>query len=304
MAMSNDGSRALYRATSLASAAGTAYVADTSTGRSTAIALPGGESVIDGTISGAGGIAFLVTTLGRIVKVTLATGAAEPLIPPTPYVANLAQLAIGSLVHLQTWYPGTAADWTGQILLGNQPLPVLGVKPGEVEVQVPWEQASGPAQFQISIPTGSPFQQIQTVFVAPIAPAFEPLPAGQSAIFPIDIIKGDWSGYQTTQPHAGDIVYIYMTGLGPVTGPVETGVPASLITPNPIQSTLTCTFAPQTTPAETLFAGLAPGLIGIYQTAFRMPADPNTQPLNGMACGLNGSNGFGFGVISAVVGVP
>ncbi len=304
MAMSNFGTRALYRVTPLASAAGTAYVADTSTGQSTAIALPGGESVIDGTISGAGDIAFLVTTLGRIVKVTLATGAVEPLIPPRHMSAIPYNSLSAPWCTCKPPYPGTAADWTGQILLGNQPLPVLGVKPGEVDVQVPWEQASGPAQFQIAIPTGSPFQQIQTVFVSPIAPAFELLPAGQSAIFPIDIIKGDWSGFQTTQPHAGDIVYIYMTGLGPVTGPVQTGVPASLTTPNPIQSTLTCTFLPQTAAAQTLFAGLAPGLIGIYQTAFRLPADPNTQPLNGMACDLNGSASFGFGIINAVVSVP
>lgn len=302
MGMSNDGRHALYRVTPLASAGGTVYVADTSTGESTAIPLPDGELAVDGTISGAGDIVFLATTLGRIVKVTLATGAIEPLIPPTPYLSgNLNDLPIGSLVHLPTTYPGTAADWTGQILLGGQPLPVIAVKPGEVDVQVPWEQPSGMAQFHVALQDGSPFEQYQQVFVSAIAPAFEPLDPGETAIFPVKIVRGDWSGLQTTQPQAGDIVYLYLTGLGPVATPVATGEPASLTVPDPILGSLTCTFSPETTPAETLFAGLAPGLVGIYQVAFRMPSDPNTQPLNGILCSLNGQASFGFGILVAIV---
>jgi uncharacterized protein (TIGR03437 family) len=299
MAMSNDGSRILYRVTGLAVANGSAFVADTATGQSTLIALPAGETALDGTLSGDGSIAFLTTTSGRIVTATLATGAVEPLIPPTPYISFIGQLAIGSLTHLQTTYPGTAADWSGRILLDGQALPVLGVKPGVVDVQVPWERAAGLAQFKITAGDGSPFQQIAEIFVTPLAPAFEQLDPGASAILPIKIIKGDWSGYLTTQPNAGDIVYIYMTGLGPVSGPVQTGVPASTTSPNPIQGTLTCTFTPQTTPAVTLFAGLAPGFIGVYQTAFQIPADPNTKPLNGMQCSLNGQAYFAFTVIPA-----
>jgi len=178
------------------------------------------------------------------------------------------------------------------------------VKPGEVDVQVPWELSGGSAQFHLALQNGSPFQQFEPIFVSPIAPAFEPLDPGQTAIFPIKIVRGDWSGLQTTQPQAGDIVYVYMTGLGPVATPVATGVPASLTTPDPIQGSLTCTFTPETTPAQTLFAGLAPGTIGVYQVAFRMPSDPNTQPLNGMQCNLTGSSSFGFGMIGGLASAP
>jgi uncharacterized protein (TIGR03437 family) len=166
---------------------------------------------------------------------------------------------------------------------------------------VPWEVTPGIYPFQVNLQFGSPFQQVQSVFVSSISPAFQPLDPGESAIFPIQIVKGDWSGYQTTQPKAGDIVYIYMTGLGPVVNPVQTGMPASLTTPDPIQNTLVCTFTPQTTPAQTLFAGLAPGAIGIYQVAFRMPSDPNAKPLNGMQCTLGQSASFGFGIIGGSV---
>jgi uncharacterized protein (TIGR03437 family) len=299
MGASNTGLQVLYRFPGLAAADGPAYVADSSSGASTPIALPQGETVLDGTISGDGSVAILTTNLGRILRVTLASGTIEPLIPATPYVNNLTQLAIGSYTRLTSTYP---ADWTGAILLNGKPLPVLASKPGEVDVQVPWEQPAGAFPLQINIQTGSPFVQTQTVIVSATAPSFMLNTSGQTAIFPIAIIRGDWSGYQITQPKAGDIVYVYMTGLGPVNGPAKTGVPASSTIAEPIQFPLTCTFTPQTTPAETLFAGLAPGLIGIYQAAFRIPADSNTQPFNGMQCTLGSNASFGFGILGAQIG--
>ena len=55
-------------------------------------------------------------------------------------------------------------------------------------------------------------------------------------------IKGDFSGLVTSQPAPRDIVYVYMTGLGHVQGPVQTGVPAPVDSLRPIVNTLTCTF--------------------------------------------------------------
>lgn len=302
MGLSNKGRQVLYRFPGLAAADGPAFVADTSTGESTPIVLPPGETVFDGTLSGDGGVAILATNMGRILRVTLATGAIEPLIPPTPYFSNLSNVAIGSYTAIATTY---TADWSGVLLLDGKPLPVLATKPGiEVDVQIPWEQSSGSFPFKINLQTGSPFEQVQQVFVSPIAPAFVPMPAGQTAIFPIEIIEGDWSGFQTTQPRAGDIVYMYMTGLGPVSGPVHTGVPAPLDLVEPLTSPLTCTFTPQVKPAQTLFAGLAPGLVGIYQVAFRIPDDPNTKPLNGLQCTLGSGASFGFGILAGTISLP
>jgi uncharacterized protein (TIGR03437 family) len=298
LGMSNNGRYVLY------SDGVQAHVADSSTGQSLAIRLPAGETVSTGTLSGTGEFAFLVTSLGRILKVAWATGAIDPLIPETPSISNLNQLTPGSLVRLTGSTSGTADNWRGKLMLDGQPLPVLAAKPGEVDVQVPWEQRPGPASFQITAPEVSPFQQDQTVFVSPIAPTFEPLDPGEKAILPIKIIKGDWSGYQTTQPGPGDVVNIYFTGLGLVNGPVKTGEPASLTTLNPLAGQLTCTFSPQKQPATTLFAGLAPGLIGVYQASFQMPSDAGAAPLNGMLC-IIGAPGFqasfGFGIASVTV---
>ena len=64
-------------------------------------------------------------------------------------------------------------------------------------------------------------------------------------------------------------------------------MPASLTAPNPIQWQLACRFLPDGKRAELLFAGLAPGTIGVYQTAFRMPRESSTVPVSGIRCVLS-----------------
>jgi uncharacterized protein (TIGR03437 family) len=82
-----------------------------------------------------------------------------------------------------------------------------------------------------------------------------------------------------------------------VQGNPVTGQPAPLDQLFPLAGSITCTFLPQTTSADTLFAGLAPGMIGIYQVTFQMPNDPNQSPINGLSCNLQqpgGSTNFSF----------
>jgi hypothetical protein len=54
-----------------------------------------------------------------------------------------------------------------------------------------------------------------------------------------------------------------------------------------------CRFSPYMQDAATLFAGLAPGLTGIYQVPFQMPAVPNPGKLNGGRCSFESQNGSG-----------
>lgn len=109
----------------------------------------------------------------------------------------------------------------------------------------------------------------------------------------------------TTSPAPGDIVYIYMTGLGPPSTPETTGMPASLVSINPIQWDLSCQFLPQPQAAELLFAGLAPGMIGVYQTSFRIPLDAGTAAVTNLTCSL-ASPGMSvtFGPGTPAVGMP
>jgi uncharacterized protein (TIGR03437 family) len=305
MSVSRDGRYVLFRAT-VGQPAGIAYVADISTGKVEAISLPDGELVSDGTLSGLGNAAFLATSTGRVVRVSLVAGAPgliDPLFPATAY-ANLQQpLSPGAYVRLTGSMTGSVDDWQGRIVLGDRPVAVLAAKPGEIDIQVPWEQPTGQAQFRLNVPAGSPFQQNQTVLVSPISPTFLPLAPGQSSILGVAIVRSDFSGLLTTQPQPGDIVHVYMTGLGPVHGSPVSGQPVQLDRLFPIVGSLTCRFPPETMNAETLFAGLAPEMIGIYQLSFRMPNDANPTPISGMACTLqqpNASGSFGITRLTAV----
>ena len=53
---------------------GPAYVTDTSSGKSILVSVAENEIVTDGTLSGSGDTTFLVTTKGRMVKVTVTAG--------------------------------------------------------------------------------------------------------------------------------------------------------------------------------------------------------------------------------------
>jgi uncharacterized protein (TIGR03437 family) len=73
----------------------------------------------------------------------------------------------------------------------------------------------------------------------------------------------------------GEILHFYMTGLGAVDPPVETGAPAPVSRPVYARRMPVCRCwqAGIEVPIEVLFAGLAPGLVGVYQVSIRMPAN-------------------------------
>ena len=303
MSMSDDGRLALYGTLGVA-ALGPAFLADTSTGETAELSLPDGEIPVTGTLSGDGNTAFIATTAGRILKFKiqgLAT-TSETLIAPTPDAGHTGQFPVGSLHRLRGYLPGSAGDLRGRILLDGQPVPVFFVDSNGVAVQVPWEQHYGDVPFRLDIASDSPFIQYELVGAVPLAPAFEPLDPGESAILPIKLIKGDFSGLVTSPPQPFDIVIAYLTGLGPVSGQPQTAIPAPLDSLMPLNGSFTCTFSQQPSssgqaqsqsPAETLFVGLAPGLIGIYQVAFRMPADAGQGRIFGITCQLTTPLGGG-----------
>jgi uncharacterized protein (TIGR03437 family) len=290
MAASSDGKTALFRINRQGALNGPAYLADVASGRITAIGLPDGEYVSDGTLTGTGDIAFLVTTAGRIVKATASTGGVESLFPAVPFCDTTSPVAAGSMSWITCSITGSATDLQGQILIGSAAAPVLATRPPSIAIQVPWE-AQGLASLTLLTPNASPFQAAESITVLSFWPGFLSGDPAQSPFLGLDMIKGDWSGPVTSQPAPGDIVYLYMTGLGPVGSPLPTGTPASLTAPDPIVGTLTCRFLPQTKDATTLFAGLAPGTLGIYQVALQLPSDATAVKITGLSCTIRTPNG-------------
>jgi uncharacterized protein (TIGR03437 family) len=218
-----------------------------------------------------------VTISGRIVRVDLVSGqpmSQQEIVPATPYVHNMS-FSPGSLVRLEGTLPHDADALRGHILIGGVAMPILWVSETEIAAQAPWETPIQ-ADLVLDLPSDSPFQQRDQIFVFPSMPRFEPT---------LQFIRQDFSSILDRPPQAGEIVHVYMTGLGPVIGSIATGEPAPLDRLLPIQGQFQCQFRPYANPAETLFAGLAPGLIGVYQVTFRMPPDAGARITGGTCTG-------------------
>jgi uncharacterized protein (TIGR03437 family) len=76
----------------------------------------------------------------------------------------------------------------------------------------------------------------------------------------------------------GASIAVYVTGLGAVSPPVATGAPAPAESFSMVTSMVTATLGGQ--PAMVLFAGLAPGYVGLYQVNLMIPQlAPGNYPL-------------------------
>ena len=306
LAMDNTGRRVLYTVWTT-SASGPAWLWDASTGATTAVPLDTNEFATDGALTGPGDYAFIATTRFRILKFAPATGTPTSLFPAPPNCDDPGPLGGGSMSRLRCSFSASLDALQGNVLFNQKPMPVLAADAAGIAVQIPWEWDTffRLNTLSLNLPNDSPFQPNQPLSVWDGAPAMVPADPGESALFGIKIVKGDWSGLVTAGPAPGDIVYIYMTGLGPVKTAETTGVPSSLAAVNPIQWSLSCQFLPQAHPAQLLFAGMAPGLVGVYQTAFRIAADAGTAPITSLTCTLASPvASVTFGPGTPAVGMP
>jgi uncharacterized protein (TIGR03437 family) len=308
MGMSNDGRKILYRLPRPGTITGPAFVFDSRSGSTDALPLGEKEYASAGALSGYGNRAFLVTTTGRLLAFETASPAVpRELIPTTAYVApeELGRpLVPGSLVRLAGTLFRPDGTLGGRIWLDDIPAPIRFANETEAGVQIPWELAGRTqARFRLESVTPSPFLEAQQVTMAAMFPRFEPLGTGETSVLGFKAIKGDFSGLLTGNPHPGDVIVVYATGLGPVRGPVATGMPAPTDRPIEIEGRIRCRFFPYETEAETLFAGLAPGLTGIYQINFRLPEGPDPGRINGGMCTFSGAGvegGFSWMVAKPV----
>ena len=161
------------------------------------------------------------------------------------------------------------------------------VSPGQINVQVPWELA-GQSQVQLKVSNGLYSSARLMVVLNEVSPAFfEYTDAGSGR----QLIAALNQGFQLVTSAApvarGEVVQMYANGLGPVDNQPATGEAA------PSSPLATCRIAPQVTiggrNATVLFAGLAPGFVGLYQVNALVPTDAPTgiQPvvitMNGVA---------------------
>lgn len=198
----------------------------------------------------------------------------SPVIPgssPTPgslisaYAFNLGADALVVADHFPL-----PTDLAGVSLLVNgTPAPLLALTPWQLNAQLPQEVAPGEARFQLCFSDGAA-AVVSMAQVQALSPAIFTFSYGAEALAAIY----DVSARQVIDPahpaRTGDAIEIYGTGLGATNPLVPAGMPAP--SSPPAVTVLGVEVTIGGLPAKVLFAGLAPGLAGVYQVNAIVPA--------------------------------
>jgi uncharacterized protein (TIGR03437 family) len=182
------------------------------------------------------------------------------------------------------------------VIINDTYAPLFFVSPSQINFQVPWELLSSQtATLTVTTPDGT--SPPITVNLAPAAPGIFNFYTANSATQAVAVVAGTatWvapvgaiPGVVSQPATAGDYLTMYCSGLGPVTNAPWDGAPPSGGSLSYLQSSVTVTIGGQ--PANVLFAGLAPGFVGLYQVNLEIPAGVapgNAIPVIITAAGIN-----------------
>lgn len=242
--ISDDGRRIVFLVGPNASQAGAVYQVDADGNNLHPVYAPraigpgGVASAASGAVPPAAGSLISIYGLNFVVVDTLSSAAAFPL-------------------------PKTLADLS--VAANGITIPLVTVSPWQINAELPQDMRALPTMFQISFSDGSTTQQV-TTSVAKTAPAMFTSPTGQAAAFH----AGTNTLADTNHPaSAGETLEMYGVGLGPTDPAVEAGVPS------PSSPMAQAVQKPEVLignqPAIVMFAGLTPGLAGVYQVNAIIP---------------------------------
>ncbi|MDQ6708618.1 MAG: hypothetical protein M3Z85_21880 [Acidobacteriota bacterium] len=216
-------------------------------------------------ISGDGSTVYAVSA-GRYLHIDTGTGRTEQAVVFGLLTPRDPPFVPGSLVR----FSALTGD---HITVNGREAPLLSPPGGLPVIQIPWDLPEQPVTFTM-YGGDSPFEilaryPVSDFYPQGFAPGSPGLNEGQPAY------RQDWSATTYQSPAVpGEIVHIYAVGLGATDCAVETGKPA------PVDRLCRITRRAEwkwttalgvSVPAEILFAGLAPGMIGLYQIDVRVP---------------------------------
>jgi uncharacterized protein (TIGR03437 family) len=231
------------------------------------------DGITEVTLSGNGRVAFAATNGGRLLRIDVATGAVTELIPRSPWITDFpSPVAPGSLYQ----FSGRNLAPAGIRIAGlDAPIQALSSEAGWF--QAPWElpvQDAAPVEYlsgdsPLESPPGA--VAVQTVAPGSFTTDYTVLAAHQ-----------DFSGLIANDSPAigGEVIAIYLNGLGPVSPPAATGAVAPASPLAWVTGPLRCQFwdgGPND--SRIYFAGMAPGMVGVYQVSVQVPAGLRVNPV-------------------------
>ncbi len=157
-----------------------------------------------------------------------------------------------------------------QVRVNNVPAPIFYSTPGQVAIQIPFEVASQTTASLVVTVAGQSSAP-RTISIAPTAPGFFTLNQAGSGAAVVLHTDGATPVTAANPARPNEVVIFYMTGLGVLSSPVETGAPAG---GNP--STVSTNLNIGGIVAAVDYAGAAPGFVGLNQVNARIPANAQT----------------------------
>ncbi len=238
---------------------------------------------VDAAVLDGNGDAVIAAAEGRLLRIDVQTGAATELIGRTPTCyAGFITLIPGSilpiygmaLADVQEAAPTPLpADLAGtRVLVNETPLPLLSIAPHEVWFQVPFDLPLQPS-VSVELEHSSFFEGCPAMHVPVVAR--QPYFFSATDAYLILAHEDFGSVVSRAAPvQPNEIVHAYAVGLGAVTPPMETGIPTPASPLHQLTEPFNCVIgaSDSTEQLDVLFAGLAPGMIGIYQVDVRMPS--------------------------------
>jgi uncharacterized protein (TIGR03437 family) len=173
-----------------------------------------------------------------------------------------------NLATSQIPLPTAVAD--SCLTVNGLPVPILFVSPDQINAQMPFSMV-GDVTMILHTPGG--VSDNYNLTVLPTAPSvFNALLPGLSS--PVATIVRNSNGELVTGSnpvHPGDVLVIYATGLGETAPAGQTGSPAPMSPLFPALTVPTVTLGNAN--LSLLYAGLAPGEIGVYQINVKVPSN-------------------------------
>jgi uncharacterized protein (TIGR03437 family) len=210
-----------------------------------------------------------IATGGVVNNVYPVLGA--PLAPGTVTAAYGTNIA--SAANTPTAFPLPGVLGGVEALVGGMNAPLYYVSPGQLTMQMPAELAPNHT-YPTVIAVGNQYSLPQNVDLIPVAPATYAFADGTLvAQHPDFTLVG-----ASSPAHPAETLTIYLVGMGATTPAVPSGTtaPSSPLASVPPQVVVTV----DGQPAQVSFAGLTPGLAGLYQINFTVPPGAKTGTLN------------------------
>lgn len=152
------------------------------------------------------------------------------------------------------------------VLFDEVPAPLFFVRADQLNVQVPYEVA-GRGTVRVLVTRAGALSNLLTVAVEDAAPELFTLSGGG-----VVAVREDGSIVSTANPaDRGEVVTLYGSGEGLTSGGNISGRPASSVSTVEPLAVVAVTIGDSE--AETLFAGSAPGFVGLLQLNVRIPLD-------------------------------